>query len=517
MLTVEDYGRIRRAYRDGMSIRAIARQYHHSRRKVREALQHATPKGYTRRKGPAAPKLDPVKPVMEAILESDKTAPRKQRHTAAQIYRRLLSEHGYAGSYDQVRRYVKRHREDQRETFIPLNPQPGERLEADFGHISVDFPDGRRQVPVVLLTWGYSNRPFALATETERVEAILQGMVEGFEFFDCIPREVWWDNPKTVATKILRGRKREIHPRYNALASHYVFEPLFCMPRRGQEKGRVENRVYDLQRRWCTPVPRVRDLAELNAHLRRCCLAECERTVRGQSESIGVRFAREKGAALSLPAHRFDPCVLRTAQADKYQTVAFDRSRYSIPRRYAFKPVTIKAYAQEIVIVAADKMIARHKRSYEAGEQILDPLHYLVTLERRPAALDHADLYRTWDLPPIFGQMREVLESRYGSTAGARQYVRILQLLAHHPKDRVASACEICLRRGESHARAVIWETERLERSRGYVQAEFPFSLRADPVQVPRPDLRFYDQLIAQGEHAHEHSQQHVLAPQSQS
>ena len=38
MLTVEHYGQIRRAHRDGMSVRAIARTLHHSRRKVREAL-----------------------------------------------------------------------------------------------------------------------------------------------------------------------------------------------------------------------------------------------------------------------------------------------------------------------------------------------------------------------------------------------------------------------------------------------------------------------------------------------
>ena len=41
MLTVEDYRRIHLAHRDGMSIRAIARTLHHSRRKIRQALQEA--------------------------------------------------------------------------------------------------------------------------------------------------------------------------------------------------------------------------------------------------------------------------------------------------------------------------------------------------------------------------------------------------------------------------------------------------------------------------------------------
>lgn len=78
--------------------------------------------------------------------------------------------------------------------------EPGQRLECDVGHIYVDFPEGRRRVPVLLPTWAYSYCPFAIALPTERTEAILVGMVEAFEFFACVPREVWWDNPRTVAT-----------------------------------------------------------------------------------------------------------------------------------------------------------------------------------------------------------------------------------------------------------------------------------------------------------------------------
>jgi hypothetical protein len=91
--------------------------------------------------------------IIDAILADDEKAPPKQRHTASQVFRRLRDEHGYRGSYDQVRRYVGQHRRDRRETFILLAHDPGQRLEADFGHIYVDFPDGRRQVPVLINVW----------------------------------------------------------------------------------------------------------------------------------------------------------------------------------------------------------------------------------------------------------------------------------------------------------------------------------------------------------------------------
>src|SRR4051812_23138198 len=223
MLTVDDYGSIRRAHRDGMSIREIARAFGHSRRKVRQVLAEAQPRPYTRSKPPPAPVLGPFHAAIDAILADDEQAPRKQRHTAMQVFRRLQAEHGYQGGYDQVRRYIGQMRRDRKETFIPLAHDPGQRLEADFGHIHVDFPDGRRLVPVLICAWSYSNYPFALPTPTERTEAILAGMVEAFAFFGCVPHEVWWDNPRAVVSKIFRGRQRRPSERYAALASHYAF------------------------------------------------------------------------------------------------------------------------------------------------------------------------------------------------------------------------------------------------------------------------------------------------------
>src|SRR5438132_3457951 len=110
MLTVEHYGQIRRARRDGMSIRAIARTLRHSRRKIRDALSHPEPRSYAARKASPAPRLGPYHAAIDAILKSDETAPRKQRHTMQQVFRRLQAEHDYAGSYDAVRRYIGKRR-----------------------------------------------------------------------------------------------------------------------------------------------------------------------------------------------------------------------------------------------------------------------------------------------------------------------------------------------------------------------------------------------------------------------
>jgi len=499
MLTVDEYGRLRRAHRDGMSIREIARTFRHSRRKVRQVLAEPEPKPYVRERS-HCPKLGAFHGVIDQILTDDESAPPKQRHTAMQVFRRLVAEEGYRGGYDAVRRYIGKRRSRARPTFIPLDHEPGQRQEADFGHIYVDFPDGRRQVAVLLLTWAYSNAPFAIAMPTERTESILSGMVSGFEFFGCVGREVWWDNPKTVATAILTGRQRRVHERYAALANHYFFDPKFCMPASGWEKPRVENRVYDLQRRWATPVPAVKDLDALNAHLRRCCLAELDRTVSGQSQTIGERFEQEKAAALSLPAYGFDPCVTTPARVDHYQRVQYDRARYSVPRS-SESVVTVKAYPDRIEIVSRGQVVARSPRRYDGGQE-LNPLHYLVTLERRPGALDHSNVYRRWDLPPVFAELREQLEQRHGESIGVRQYIRVLQLLAVHPMERVRRAIEDVRFEAGLDDDRVRRRTEHLAaretRREDHDAIDIPDDLAQ--VEVPLPDLAKFDQFLNSGE-----------------
>ena len=162
MLTVNDYARIRGAHRDGMTIGEIARKFHHSRRKIREVLKSdGQPKRYARQRQHYQ-KLGDYLVTIDEILAADEHEPTKQRHTAMRIFERLKDQQ-YQGGYDAVRRYVAKSRKRKRETFIPLSHDPGQRVEADFGQIYVDFPDGRRAVSVLILVWSYSNYPFAVA------------------------------------------------------------------------------------------------------------------------------------------------------------------------------------------------------------------------------------------------------------------------------------------------------------------------------------------------------------------
>jgi hypothetical protein len=218
--------------------------------------------------------------------------------------------------------------------------------------------------------------------------------------------------------------------------------------------------------------------------------------VAGYTEAIGQRFACDRAQALPLPAVPFDACVSQAAQVDKYQTVRFDGNRYSVPRACAFRVVTVKGYSDRVEVVDGGQVVARHPRSYGRDEQVLDPLHYLAALGRRPAALDHAPVLRDWQLPASFLRLRQALEARHGPPAGSRHYIRVLQLLAEHPLERVEQAAAACLRRSELHAERIDAVARRLAGAPATPPPVTPLC----QYQVPRPDLGRFNQLLTYGD-----------------
>ena len=133
---VELFEAIRRdERRDGVSIRALADRHGVHRRTVRQALDNAVP---PERKTPvrAAPKLDPAKPLIDAMLIVDLTAPRKQRHPARRVLARLVEEHQMSDlTYSAVRDYVAKRRPEiwaaagrsVEEGFVPQTHEPARR------------------------------------------------------------------------------------------------------------------------------------------------------------------------------------------------------------------------------------------------------------------------------------------------------------------------------------------------------------------------------------------------------
>jgi hypothetical protein len=129
-------------------------------------------------------------------------------------------------------------------------------------------------------------------------------------------------------------------------------------------------------------------------------------------------------------------------------------------------------------------------------------MHYLVTLGRRPGALDHSGLYRNWLLSAAFTELRTALEERHGPHAGSRQYIRVLQLMAEHPQSRVQQAIEYCMARNLLDAELIRGQAERLA-LRQEPAADAPVESLIPQIQVPRADLSRFNQLLSIGEPVH--------------
>ena len=237
MFAVEIYAAVRRfVFVEGKSRREAARVFGLSRETISKMCRYSAPPGYVRSKAPERPKLGPLVPVIDAILEADKTAPPKQRHTAKRIFERLRLEHGYAGGYTVVKDYVRIARTRSREAFVPLAHPPGH-AQVDFGECFGVIGGVRMKLHVFCFDLPHSDACFIKAYPAETTEAFLDGHISAFAFFGGVPLSILYDNLKIAVARILGDGKRQRTRAFTELVSHYLFQERFGRPGKGNDKG----------------------------------------------------------------------------------------------------------------------------------------------------------------------------------------------------------------------------------------------------------------------------------------
>ena len=221
----------------------------------------------------------------------------------------------------------------------------------------------------------------------------------------------------------------------NFKLTHYRFG----RPGKGNDKGKVEGLVKNGRRRFLTPVPSAASYEALNDKLEADCRADLGRRAGRRAQAIGERLTADLVQFRSLPAGTFEPCEKRTARVSSTSLVRYRMNDYSVPTIYGFRDVIVKGFVDDVVIFIGADQIARHRRSYERGGLICDPLHYLALIEQKPGALDQAAPLAGWQLPPQFADLRRRLEARMGDR-GKREFIQVLRLIEAFPHGTVASA-----------------------------------------------------------------------------
>lgn len=541
-LRVELFARIRWDARVlGLSIRELAREHRVSRRTVRQALAAAAPPA---RKAPVrrAPKLGPLKEIIDAILLADLDAPRKQRHTAQRIFDRLVDEHQAVISYSTVRQYVKARRaaiaveagQAPVEVFVPQEHAPGAEAEVDFGDVYVDLAGVRTRCYMFAFRLSHSGKSVHRVYPTCGQEAFLEGHIEAFNALGGVPtRHIRYDNLTSAVTKVVygAGRQRVENERWMLFRSHYGFDAFYCEPgvKGAHEKGGIEGEVGRFRRNFLTPVPAVETLTELNEKLRAWDEQEDSRRIAQRLRTIGQDFATEAPLLTPLPAEDFDPGLILTPRVDRSSLVTVRSTKYSVPVRFINRKVRVSLRATMVRIFEGRALIATHPRTVSRGGQCVQLDHYLEVLKIKPGALPGSTALAQARASGVFTPAHDAFWAAARKTDGDAEATRALieVLLLHRVMDaaHVVAGITAALQVGAVSADVVAVEARRITAQRstpGWVRADCDPGAKtevvehrvvsltqrrlADPAAViaglppdkrPLPTVSAYDELLA--------------------
>lgn len=502
---VELFEAIRREYEFGIgTIAGVARRFQVHRRLVREAVASAVPRE-RKRPARAKPRLAPLMGFIDEILEADRKAPRKQRHTAHRIFTRLQAEHPkHPITEGTVRRYVRERKVAlgllTREPYVPQRYEWGVEAQVDWYEADADLDGERVTLQVFALRSMASGAAFHQAYPHATQQAFLEGHEAAFDYFGGVFRRLRYDNLGSAVKRVLRGSRREETARFVAFRSHWRFEAEFCTPGEGHEKGGVENEVGTFRRNHWVPVPVAQTLAELNEQLLAGCRADEGRMLAGRTEPVGAALRIERDHLLPLAEEDFDLTDVSFPVVDGLGRVRVRTNAYSTPLRSGTR-VQAKCAATTVEVWHDGRCVARHARCYGRQQEILELEHYLDVLAHKPGALAGSTPLAQWRQqgrwPASYDRFWAGLIERLGKGAGTKEMIGLLQLGRQHGFERLRQAIETALALGCGDSAAVrhLLTTPRL----AYKPAP-PVAVGAlARYERPLPTVAEYDQLLATG------------------
>lgn len=276
---------------------------------------------------------------------------------------------------------------------------------------------------------------------------------------------------RTAIDRVGRGKERQVNMRFLAMANHYVFEPEFCNPAAGWEKGQVEKNVQDARhhaenvppaRLLWQPMPSFPDLAALNDWLEQRCVTLWDEIPHASlSGYVADVWAAEQAALMPLPT-AFDGFVEHSKRVSPTCLISFERNRYSVPESFANRPISLRVYPDRLVVAAEGQILCEHVRVIERSHQlpprtIYDWRHYLAVLQRKPGALRNGAPFA--EFPPAFKQLQDLMLRKPG---GDREMVDILALVPHHDEQALLAAVEMALAEGVATKTHVLNRLHRL-------------------------------------------------------
>lgn len=347
-------------------------------------------------------KLDPWKEIIDQWLISDKSMPRKQRHTAFRVYERLLNEcDGFDCSYETVNRYVRNKRKElklrNKEPMIPLDHSVPGIAQSDFGDVLFCEKGILYEGHEFVMSFPHSTASFSVLSYGENTECLLESLDTIFRFIGGVPPEIWFDNASSMVEKVIQGKSRILRERFERFCLHYRFTPVFMNRGKGNEKGSGENAVGTLRRNMYVPLPEFDDLDQYNQKT----LEECEKRIQTKKHyifqvDVSELFEEDRAALLPLPEKPLDLSTLMTYRTNETGLFMTDSGHwYSTSPDLARQSVNVRLTSSAVIVLKDDHHTAFiiHRRLYGSNcKQSIQWGPYLRAMSRKPRSFLNSGL-----------------------------------------------------------------------------------------------------------------------------
>lgn len=384
---------------------------------------------------------EPFRPLIEAKLAAGLTAQR--------IFQDLVRDHGFAGKYHSVRRFVQRLSNDQPLPFRRLECAPADEVQVDFGTgAPIVTPDGkRRRTHVFRMVLSHSRKGYSESVYRQTTDEFLRCLENAFHHFGGLPRTVILDNLK-AGVETPDWYDPELNPKLRAFADHYGLAILPTRPRTPRHKGKIESGIGYVKNNGLKGLT-FASLEEENRYLLDWETTVADRRIHGTiRQQVGSYFAEvEQPALRPLPLERFAFFheAQRTVHRDGHVEVA--RAYYSVPPEYLARRVWVR-WDGRLVRIFNDRLelIATHVQQ-EPGRFSTQNRHIasekINSIERGAAWL----LSQTQRIGPQTAQWSEAVV-RVRGVEGVRVLQGLLALAGKHRRDDLEKACGIALSYG---------------------------------------------------------------------
>lgn len=301
-------------------------------------------------------------------------------YNSAVLYRELR-ERGYAGSSQQVLRFVRPLRVAARQrASMRFETDPGRQAQVDFGQRQVWIADQPVIAHFFVFTLGFSRRCYVEAFRHERLDAVLAGHEHAFHHFAGVPQQIVVDNARPVVLSHKRDGDRHSvvwHPAYADFATYYGFQPWAHWPYRPQTKGKTESGVKYVQRNALVG-KRFGAWEQMNEWLLEWATTIADCRVHGTTHEIPQeRFLRAEQTQLTAlgtrPLYARERVMHRIVATDAL--VAIGGSRYSVPATFAGCTVAVRELLGAYEILHEGRVIARHARAAR-HRVVMERAHY---------------------------------------------------------------------------------------------------------------------------------------------